>query len=82
MSNMHTVTNGPFLLCAWTRLAQAAVLAALSLAQPTLAGEDVAEPYSARYSVYRNGKLQARTEFLMEQQGESWILKIYEIPRL
>lgn len=75
MSNMHPVTNRPTPLSTWARGVQAAVLVALSLAQSTLAEETIAEPYSARYSVYRNGKLQARTEFLMEQQGENWILK-------
>ncbi|NIQ96710.1 MAG: hypothetical protein GWN87_22865, partial [Desulfuromonadales bacterium] len=34
---------------------------------------------SARYAVYRNGKLQARAEFLQQQQGETWVLKIESI---
>lgn len=37
--------------------------------------ETIFEPYSARYAVYRNGKLQARSEFLFQQQGDAWIIK-------
>lgn len=40
-----------------------------------LASEDNIEPYSARYSVYRNGKLQARSEFILEQQDDNWVMK-------
>lgn len=43
---------------------------------PQLAAIDtVAEPYSARYAVYRNGKLQARAEFMLQQQGDDWVMK-------
>ena len=42
---------------------------------PASAAETVMEPYSARYAVYRNGKLQARAEFLLQQQGDTWVLK-------
>lgn len=33
------------------------------------------QPYSARYAVYRNGKLSARAEFMLQQQGAGWIHK-------
>lgn len=57
-------------------LAVAACAAALCvLTGPALAAETVLEPYSARYAVYRNGKLQARAEFLLQRQGETWVLK-------
>lgn len=44
---------------------------------PTLeASEAFGEPYSARYAVYRNGKLQARSEFLLQkQEGDTWVMK-------
>ena len=56
-----------------------ALLAAMALAvAPNLQAQpadSVFEPYSARYAVYRNGKLQARSEFLFQKQGENWIIK-------
>jgi len=42
---------------------------------PSPASETFTEPYSARYALYRNGKLQARAEFLLQRQGETWIMK-------
>lgn len=45
------------------------------VAPVTWAQDAFFEPYSARYAVYRNGKLQARSEFLLQQQGENWIIK-------
>lgn len=48
----------------------------LLVAAPAVpANEPFWEPYSARYAVYRNGKLQARAEFLLQQQGDDWIIK-------
>ncbi len=46
-----------------------------SSAPPLLAQDGLAQPYSARYAVYRNGKLQARAEFLLQQQDDHWIMK-------
>ena len=60
------------------RLLSAALLALLTFAavpRPVDAAETVLEPYSARYAVYRNGKLQARSEFLFQQEGDTWIMK-------
>lgn len=54
----------------------AALAPALALAWvPAAAAENSVEPYSARYAVYRNGKLQARAEFLLQKEGETWIMK-------
>lgn len=58
----------------------AAIAAMILLVQAAFPGqwavaETINEPYSARYAVYRNGKLQARSEFLFQQQGENWIIK-------
>jgi hypothetical protein len=33
------------------------------------------QPYKARYAVYRNGSLLGKVEVLLEQQGETWIVK-------
>jgi hypothetical protein len=41
----------------------------------TQAADGIFQPYSARYAVYRNDKLQARAEFLLQKQGESWVIK-------
>ena len=43
--------------------------------QPVFSADSMVEPFSARYSVYRNGKLQARTEILLAQEGENWVYK-------
>lgn len=51
------------------------VAGGLLLAPGISVAETEIEPYSARYAVYRNGKLQARSEFILEQQGENWIIK-------
>lgn len=45
------------------------------IAPASAAQDDFFEPYSARYALYRNGKLQARSEFLLQQQGDNWIIK-------
>lgn len=58
---------------AW--LALAVFLLCAAPFQPALASETVNEPYSARYAVYRNGKLQARSEFLFQQQDGNWVIK-------
>ena len=51
-------------------------ITALALsAQSSIASEAIIDPYSARYSVYRNGKLQARSEFLFQQQDDNWVIK-------
>lgn len=55
-------------------LAMLTVLAWL-FAPAAAAQEPFFEPYSARYAVYRNGKLQARSEFMLQKQGENWIIK-------
>lgn len=53
-----------------------ALIVLLLLAAPAApASELFFEPYSARYAVYRNGKLQARAEFLLQQQDKNWIIK-------
>ena len=44
-------------------------------ADPVSAQDGVAKPYSARYAVYRNGKLQARAEFLLGREDGNWIMK-------
>jgi len=62
------LTIGPQLLLA-------VLLASIIPDRQAVAADFIAEPYSARYSVYRNGKLQALTEFLLEKQGESWVIK-------
>jgi hypothetical protein len=57
----------------------AALVSAAALAVPASAQtpsvQSVNSPYSARYAVYRNGKLQARAEFLLEEQDDNWIMK-------
>lgn len=52
-----------------------ASLAVFAAPAPAQAESETLVPYSARYSVYRNGKLQARSEFLLEKQGHAWIMK-------
>jgi hypothetical protein len=42
---------------------------------PAQASGDVMQPYSARYAVYRNGKLTARAEVQLLKQGENWLIK-------
>lgn len=48
----------------------------LLLAEPALAQDDVDQaafqPYSARYSLYRNGKLSGKVEIKLRQQGNQW----------
>lgn len=69
--------------CQSTRARMAIRMLALALillvpatwALPSRASEATFEPYSARYAVYRNGKLQARAEFLLQKQGETWVMK-------
>ena len=39
------------------------------------AAEQSLLPYSARYAVYRNGKLAARADVLLERQDDTWIIK-------
>lgn len=58
----------------WTTAALALAVA-LAWLPASAAPEDSVEPYSARYAVYRNGKLQARAEFLLQKEGGSWIMK-------
>lgn len=48
------------------------ILAALAWAVPALAA---IQPYSARYSIYRNGSLTGKVEVIMVQEGELWIIK-------
>lgn len=47
----------------------------LATAAPAPASDGHEQPYAARYAVYRNGKLQARAEFLLEKQEDSWVIK-------
>ncbi len=53
------------------------VAASIALAPPVVAqgAEAGLVPYSARYAVYRNGKLQARSEFILEKQNNIWVMK-------
>jgi hypothetical protein len=53
----------------------ACCLALLSCAAWTIEAGAELQPYNARYSVYRNGKLTAMTEVLLEQSGDHWIIK-------
>lgn len=55
-------------------MALASPLSADAATAPT-AEADVTRPYSARYAVYRNGKLQARAEFLLEREADGWVMK-------
>jgi len=52
-----------------------AIALAAAVSVQAQSASTVYEPYSARYAVYRNGKLQARAEFLLQQQDNSWIMK-------
>lgn len=56
-------------------LALCLALGLLAAAPPAPAAQSVAQPYSARYAVYRNGKLQARAEIMLQQQEGNWIIK-------
>lgn len=64
--------------------AAAVLLAALvSALVPALAGSSSARadeaytlgPYSARYAIYRNGKLTGKMEVSLERHGERWIIR-------
>ena len=72
------MTTNPLFLHGRTGFQTLAATALLLLfafpVQPALA-ETVLEPYSARYALYRNGKLQARSEFLFQQEAGTWIIK-------
>lgn len=48
-------------------------LAIWLLAAPALAAD--APEYSARYAVYRNGKLAGKAEFAFERDGDRWVIR-------
>ena len=49
-----------------------AALLALAWSLPALAE---IEPYSARYSIYRNGKLTGKVEVALTREGEQWVIR-------
>ena len=51
------------------------VLAALFLLAWAGASYADIQPYSARYSVYRNGTLTGKAEVSLNQQGDNWIIR-------
>jgi hypothetical protein len=46
----------------------------LLLAWSALAAAEI-KPYSARYSIYRNGKLTGKADVTLSQSGQAWLLK-------
>ena len=67
--------NGPSL--AWPSGRCLLISCGLILTSWIWAGNAVADiqPYSARYSIYRNGKLTGKAEVTLQQQGENWIIE-------
>lgn len=75
--NMQNIEKS---LCGFgPKLLLPAILATLALSSPAWTAaqtpDPITEPYSARYSVYRNDKLQARSEFQFQHQDNRWTMK-------
>jgi hypothetical protein len=56
------------------RISRISLAVILCLAWAGIAFAEI-EPYSARYSVYRNGKLTGKVEVLLHQLGDNWIIE-------